>query len=72
MIIVCPPIPFLSVINGPGPDSGIVNFYQMKDTLMAHADRAEYVNLLPYPTCLRIEEGLIYRLDPNRPLISIS
>jgi alkylated DNA repair dioxygenase AlkB len=27
--------------NGPGPDSGIVNFYQMKDTLMAHADRAE-------------------------------
>jgi hypothetical protein len=39
---------------------------------MAHADRAEYVNLLPDPTCLRIEEGLICRLDPNRPLISIS
>jgi len=26
-----------------GPDSGIVNFYQLKDTLMGHADRAEYV-----------------------------
>jgi len=24
-----------------GPDSGIVNFYQMRDTLMGHADRAE-------------------------------
>ena len=33
----------MSMTKWPGPDSGIVNFYQMKDTLMAHADRAEYV-----------------------------
>jgi alkylated DNA repair dioxygenase AlkB len=27
----------------PAPDTGIVNFYQLNDTLMAHVDRAEWV-----------------------------
>lgn len=26
-----------------GPDAGIVNFYQLKDTLMGHVDRSEWV-----------------------------
>ena len=52
-IIVCPLIRLLSIINVPGPDSGIVNFYQMKDTLMAHADRAEYVVLSHLPDTSR-------------------
>jgi hypothetical protein len=34
----------LEVTDGSGPDTGIVNFYQMKDTLMGHVDRAEYVH----------------------------
>lgn len=29
------------------PDTGIVNFYQTADTLMAHVDRAEYVFTFP-------------------------
>jgi hypothetical protein len=62
MIIVCPPVPLLSVINGPGPDSGIVNFYQMKDTLMAHADRAEYVSFPTDPTFSGVLRVLIYDL----------
>jgi len=73
MIIVSRPIQLIeSITKWPGPDSGIVNFYQMKDTLMAHADRAEYVFFpinLTFNGVLRV---LIYRLDPNRPLISIS
>lgn len=29
------------------PDTGIVNFYQMKDSLMAHVDRSELDNSRP-------------------------
>ena len=50
-----------------GPDSGIVNFYQLKDTLMGHADRAEYASSINY-----LSIRLMLRLDPSRPLISIS
>jgi len=32
-----------------GPDSGIVNLYQLKDTLMGHADRAEYASSINLP-----------------------
>jgi alkylated DNA repair protein alkB family protein 1 len=31
----------------PEPDTGIVNFYQLNDTLMAHVDRSELDNSRP-------------------------
>lgn len=38
---------FLMPADFPEPDTGIVNFYQVKDTLMGHVDRAEYVTNVP-------------------------
>ena len=35
----------------PGPDTGIVNFYQTRDTLMGHVDRSE---LDPYRPLISI------------------
>jgi alkylated DNA repair protein alkB family protein 1 len=36
------------VTDGAAPDTGIVNFYQLNDTLMAHVDRAEWATLFPH------------------------
>lgn len=43
-----------------GPDTGIVNFYQMNDTLMGHVDRAECVcrdRLRPQGAELTVQAG---------------
>lgn len=39
------------------PDTGIVNFYQMKDTLMGHVDRAELVEPNPSSIDVRGADG---------------
>ena len=41
------------------PDTGIVNFYQMNDTLMGHVDRAEWVSWLPLTFSLISFQGSI-------------
>jgi alkylated DNA repair protein alkB family protein 1 len=42
---------------GAAPDTGIVNFYQLNDTLMAHVDRAEWVVGWSHLACTRCKES---------------
>ncbi|BEI80096.1 hypothetical protein CcaverHIS002_0106250 [Cutaneotrichosporon cavernicola] len=56
------------------PDTGIVNFYQLNDTLMAHVDRSELDNSRPLVSISLGHAALFLlgsgdRADPPRPLI---
>ncbi|WRT64267.1 alkylated DNA repair protein AlkB [Kwoniella shivajii] len=56
------------------PDTGIVNFYQVKDTLMGHVDRSELDPARPLVSlslghCAILLLGSASRHDPPRPII---